>query len=183
LLKNLTIGCEVKLVDDNDNEVADGIPGEVAFRGPTLFSGYVNNPKANDECFRCGWHHMGDVMVKTPGTGTLQFVDRLKYLIKSGGENIYPAEIERALIRDRRIDEVSVVRSRDKKWGEVPVAFVARNDVRLTEAEVIALCDGLIARYKYPKRIIFINNSEFPRGSTGKIKRDELEAQLLSNKK
>ena len=81
---------------------------------------------------------MGDVFVRNPD-GTLDFVDRVKYLIKSGGENIYPAEIERVLLQDPRVAEVAVVRARDAKWGEVPVAFVARRDEALTEDELRAL--------------------------------------------
>ena len=77
---------------------ADGTPGELAIRGPTLFSGYWNAPETNAQDFRGGWFHMGDVFVRNPD-GTLDFVDRVKYMIKSGGENIYPAEIEQVLLQ------------------------------------------------------------------------------------
>lgn len=178
LLKKQTGFCEVKLVDTSDQEVPDGHPGEVAIRGPTLFSGYVGDECANEYSFRGGWYHMGDVMIRSPEDWSLEFVDRLKYLIKSGGENIYPAELERVIIRDSRVDEVSVVRKADPKWGEVAVAFVARNDSSLTEQSLIDFCSKSLARYKLPKSVNFIPIDDFPRGSTGKVKREELEQRL-----
>ena len=169
--------CQIKLVDEDDVEVADGQPGELAFRGPSLFSGYWANDKANAEDFRGGWFHMGDVFVRNPD-GSLDFVDRRKYLIKSGGENIYPAEIERVLLADPRVLEAVVVRQPDARWGEVPVAFVTRADDSLTAEAVRAACEGKIARYKLPKAVVFIGLDEFPRSTTGKVKRHEREARL-----
>ena len=173
--------CQIKLVDEDDVEVADGQPGELAFRGPSLFSGYWSDDPANDkvnaEDFRGGWFHMGDVFVRNPD-GSLDFVDRRKYLIKSGGENIYPAEIERVLLADPRVLEAVVVRQPDARWGEVPVAFVARTDDTLTLDALRTACEGKIARYKLPKSVVFIGLDEFPRSTTGKVKRHELEARL-----
>lgn len=169
--------CEVRLVDADDNEVPDGTPGELAMRGPTLFSGYWRNPQANAHDFRGGWFHMGDVFVRNPD-GTLDFVDRVKYLIKSGGENIYPAEIERVLLADPRVADAAVVRRPDPKWGEVPVAFVARRDDSLDVAELFARCRAELAGYKQPKDIRFIAAGEFPRSASGKIQRHELEKRL-----
>jgi fatty-acyl-CoA synthase len=177
LSKEQSSFTEIRLVDEDDNEVVDGEPGELAMRGLTLFSGYWRNEKANAEDFRGGWFHMGDVFVRNPN-GTLDFVDRRKYLIKSGGENIYPAEIERVLLKDARIIDAAVVRRPDAKWGEVPVAFVAKRDPALTEEAVIAACRGHIANYKLPKAVHFLAESELPRSTTGKIKRHELEARL-----
>jgi len=167
----------VKLVDEDDVEVADGQPGELCFRGPTLFSGYWANEAANAQDFRGGWFHMGDVFVRNPD-GSLDFVDRRKYLIKSGGENIYPAEIERVLMTHPAVTEAVVVRRPDAKWGEVPVAFVARKDEALSGDELKALCRGKIAGYKLPKDVIFIGFDDFPRSTTGKVKRHELERLL-----
>ena len=169
--------CRIRLVDPEDREVPDGEPGEVAFRGPSLFSGYWRAPDTNARDFRGGWFHMGDVMRRNPD-GTLDFVDRVKYLIKSGGENIYPAEIERVLLASPRVSEAVVVRRPDARWGEVPVAFVARRDEALTEAELIAACRAAIAGYKVPKEIRFIEEAALPRSTTGKIRRHELEALL-----
>ncbi len=169
--------CRIRLVDEEDRDVPDGEPGELAMRGPSLFSGYWRNPEANAADFRGGWFHMGDVFVRNPDT-TLDFVDRRKYLIKSGGENIYPAEIERLLLASPHIAEAVVVRRSDTRWGEVPVAFVVPNDPRLTEDDVIAACRGRIANYKLPKEVRFVTEADLPRSTTGKIKRYELEAVL-----
>ncbi len=177
LAKQQNSFCQVKLVDEDDVEVADGEPGELCFRGPSLFSGYWANDAATAQDFRGGWFHMGDVFVRRPD-GTLDFVDRRKYLIKSGGENIYPAEIERVLLADGRVLDAVVVRRRDARWGEVPVVFVASADPAMTADDVKAACRGKIAGYKLPKDVVFIGMDEFPRSTTGKVKRHELEARL-----
>jgi len=169
--------CEVRLVDAEDRDVPDGTPGELCMRGPTLFSGYWRAPETNARDFRGGWFHMGDVFVRNPD-GTLDFVDRVKYLIKSGGENIYPAEIERVLLQDSRVADAAVVRRTDSKWGEVPVAFVARRDESLGEDELRRKCREQLAGYKQPKEIHFIAFDAFPRSASGKIQRHELEQRL-----
>jgi acyl-CoA synthetase (AMP-forming)/AMP-acid ligase II len=171
--------CRIRLVDEEDRDVPDGEPGELAFRGPTLFSGYWCAPESNAHDFRGGFFHMGDVFVRNPDR-TLDFVDRRKYLIKSGGENIYPAEIENALRASARIAEAVVVRKPDPSWGEVPVAFVVRLDDTLTREDVIAACRGKIANYKLPKDVIFVADADLPRSATGKVKRHELESALKS---
>jgi fatty-acyl-CoA synthase len=169
--------CEIRLVDADDREVPDGAPGELCIRGPTLFSGYYRAERANAEDFRGGWFHMGDVFVRNPD-GTLDFVDRVKYLIKSGGENIYPAEIERVILQDERVIDAAVVRRADPKWGEVPVAFVARHTEHLEAADLYRRCRRELAGYKQPKDIFFIKAEEFPRSASGKIQRHELEKRL-----
>ena len=169
--------CEVRLVDAEDDEVLDGAPGELCRRGPTLFSGYWRATATNARDFRGGWFHMGDVFVRNPD-GTLDFVDRVKYLIKSGGESIYPAEIERVLLQDKRVADAAVVRKGDPKWGEVPVAFVARHDDTVTEEELRTRCRAQLAGFKQPKEIHFIPFDAFPRSASGKIQRHELEQRL-----
>ena len=169
--------CEVRLVAPDGAEVPDGTPGEMTLRGPTLFSGYFAAAAANAEEFRGGWFHMGDVFVRHPD-GTLDFVDRRKYLIKSGGENIYPAEIERAILALPGVSDAAVVRRADARWGEVPVAFVVRSDPALDEAAVLAACRGRIAGYKLPKSVLFITDAELPRSTSGKVQRHLLEQRL-----
>jgi fatty-acyl-CoA synthase len=120
---------------------------------------------------------MGDVFVRNPD-GTLDFVDRVKYLIKTGGENVYPAEIERVLLADPRVADAAVVRARDARWGEVPVAFVARREPSLGEADLLALCRARLAGYKQPRQIRFIAADAFPRSASGKIQRHELEQKV-----
>ncbi len=172
--------CRIKLVDPDDREVPDGEPGELAIRSPSLFSGYWNNPEATREDFRGGWFHMGDVFVRNPD-GSLAFVDRRKYLIKSGGENIYPAEIERVLLAEPRVADAVVVRKSDAKWGEVPIAYVVRRDEALSADALIALCREHIAAYKVPKEVHFVADVDLPRSTTGKIMRHELEKRLGEN--
>lgn len=170
----------IKLVDPDDREVADGEPGELAIRTPALFSGYWNNPEANAQDFRGGWFHMGDVFARNLD-GTLSFIDRRKYLIKSGGENIYPAEIERVLLADPLVADAIVVRRRDEEWGEVPVAFVVRNEEALTAERLRERCARSIARYKIPKEFHFVRDDQLPRSTTGKIKRHDLEKSIAGN--
>ena len=147
-------------------------------RGPTLFSGYWQAPAVNAKDFRGGWFHMGDVFVRN-ADGTLDFVDRVKYMIKSGGENIYPAEIERVMLQDSRVADAAVVRRADQHWGEVPIAFVARRDESLTENDLYSRCRQQLAGYKQPKGIHFIALEEFPRSASGKIQHHELENHPL----
>ncbi|AUC97834.1 acid--CoA ligase [Bradyrhizobium sp. SK17] len=181
LSKRQNAFCEIKLVDTSDNEVAPGEPGELAIRSPTLFSGYWQADETNARDFRGGWFHMGDVFRRNPD-GSLDFIDRAKYMIKSGGENIYPAEIERVLLSDDRITEVAVVRAADARWGEAPVAFVAcRDDAAMTEAELAELCRRELAGYKRPREFRLIAFAEFPRSTSGKVQRHELERRLKAS--
>ena len=169
--------ARVRLVDDDGRDVPDGQPGELLLRSPTLFSGYWGMPEATAEAFRDGWYCTGDVFVRQP-TGRLAYVDRKKYLIKTGGENVYPAEIEQVLRTHPALGEVVVVRRRDPRWGEVPVAFVELRGEAVTEAGLLEYCRGKIANYKLPKAIRFLAAADFPRNVTGKVMRAPLE-QLL----
>lgn len=169
---------DVRLVDENDSEVADGQPGEVSIVGPALFSGYWNNDEANRTDFRGGRFHMGDVLRRN-ADGRLEYVDRAKYMIKSGGENIYPAEIESVLLLDERVETAVVVKRPDPRWAEVPVAFVVARDPGVSEADLQRLCSGHLSRYKHPKEYRFIADDDLPRSTTGKIQRHLLEQRLV----
>ena len=178
LSKRLSPLCELRLVDADGNDVPDETPGEAAVRGPTLFSGYWRAGETNAKDFRGGWFHMGDLLVRHED-GTFDFVDRAKYMIKSGGENIYPAEIEQVLLADPRVAEAAVVRRTDPRWGEVPVAFVARRDGEpLDDADLFRRCRSELAGYKQPKGIHFLDFDDFPRSASGKVQRHELESRL-----
>jgi acyl-CoA synthetase (AMP-forming)/AMP-acid ligase II len=177
LSKNKSALCDLRLVDADGADVADGEPGEAAVRGPTVFSGYWNAEATNARDFKDGWFRMGDLFRRNPD-GSYDFVDRAKYMIKSGGENIYPAEIERVLLSDPRVSDAVVIRKRDAKWGEVPVAFVARRDDALNESDIEAVCRKQLAGYKRPKEVHFMRFEDFPRSTTGKILRHEMEKKL-----
>tara|TARA_B100001245_G_C22889915_1_gene428492 strand:- start:13 stop:1557 length:1545 start_codon:yes stop_codon:yes gene_type:complete len=174
LAKRQSSLCEIRLVDVNDEDVPMGMPGECAIRGATLFSGYWLEEEVNAQEFRGGWFHMGDVFIRHDD-GRLSFMDRVKYLIKSGGENIYPAEIERVLLSDPGVDDAVVVRRADANWGEVPVAAVAVNDPRVTIDQLLQRCERQLAHYKLPKEIRFVPFDDLPRSATGKVQRHEVE--------
>lgn len=175
--KRLSSLCEFRLVDEQGLDVEPGATGEIAIRGPTVFSGYWNSPEVNARDFRGGWFHMGDLLKQT-ATGGFEFVGRSKYMIKSGGENIYPAEIERVLLSDQRIAEAAVVRKPDPHWGEIVVLFVAVKNNELTAIDIENLCRAKLASYKRPREIHFISMKDFPRNDSGKIMRELLEARL-----
>ena len=177
LAKKLSVLTELRLVGPDGRDVAQGETGEAWVRGPTLFSGYWNADEVNRDSFSGGWFHMGDLFRRTPAG--YEFAGRSKYLIKSGGENIYPAEIERVILADPRVADAIVVRRPDPHWGEVPVAVVARCDDSLDEAGVIALCRASLAGYKRPKDVVFVPVERFPRSTSGKIIREEVETMVL----
>ena len=177
LSKRVSAFCEVRLVDPDGDEVPVGMPGEMAVRGPTLFSGYWNADDTNARDFRNGFFHMGDLFRRN-SDGTIDFVDRAKYLIKTGGENGYPAEVERVLLAHPRVVDAAVVRAFDAKWGESPVAFVACVDGGPQAQELMQLCREYLAGYKRPREIRFISFDDFPRSTSGKVQRHVLEARL-----
>ena len=173
--------CEVRVCADDDTEAPLGEPGELAVRGPTVFSGYWDAPEATAEALRGGWFRSGD-MFRRRADGRYDYVDRRKYLIKSGGENIYPAEIERVVLLHPGIADAIVVRQPDARWGEVPVLVaVARNAAPPAE-ELLSLCTKSLAPFKHPKAILFANAADIPRSSTGKIVRAEVEAWVAARR-
>lgn len=166
---------DLKLIDENWNELEGR--GELATRGPTLCSGYLKNEAANREDFNDGWFRTGDIFLYDEEEGTYHFVNRRKYLIKSGGENIYPAEIEKVLLEHAAIEEAVVVRVPDEKWGEVPRAVVSTYDEDAVDVD--DLMDRLseqLANYKLPQYFEIVHPDEFPRSATGKVVRDDIES-------
>lgn len=179
LRKTQSAFCDVRIVDEAGDECPTEVPGEMLLRGPTLFSGYWRSPEATAaDLTGDGWFRTGDVMVRHDD-GTLDFVDRRKYMIKSGGESIYPAELERALLGHPAVDVAAVVRAPDPRWGETPVAFVARRaHTQVTAQDLIDHVGATLARFKRPREVVFIAPDEFPRNVTGKIVRRDLEARV-----
>ena len=172
--------CEIKFVDDNDIEVEMGLSGECLFKGPTLFSGYWNATKINNKEFKGGWFHMGDVMRRNIN-GTIDFIDRKKYLIKSGGENIYPAEIERILLAHKKVLEAIVVKVKSLRWGESPVALVSITDqkkFKIVKKELLDNINDKLAGYKRPYAILNIDKDDIPRSTTGKVQRHLVEEMV-----
>jgi fatty-acyl-CoA synthase len=177
LSKRQSAFCDVRLVAASGKEAAIGEPGEMLLRAPTMFSGYLADPRATANVFAGGWYHSGDVMVRN-SDATLDFLDRSRYMIKSGGESIYPAELERVLRAHPAVTEAVVIKVRDDRWGEVPWACVAVRDGGVGADELIAFTAEHLARYKRPRRVVFLRLDEFPRSETGKVIRQELERRL-----
>jgi fatty-acyl-CoA synthase len=148
-------------------------------RGPNLMSGYWNDPESTAAALVDGWFHTGD-MGHQDGEGYLYVDGRKKDLIISGGENIYPAEIENVLIECPDIVEVSVVGRADDRWGEIVVAVVViRSGANLTSEAVIGLLEGRIARFKYPKEVVFVE--ELPRTALGKVRKEDVRRMVESH--
>lgn len=179
LAKRLSSMCALRLVDEHGKDVVDGEVGEAAVKGPTLFSGYWANEAANENDFFDGWFRMGDLFRRN-ADGNLDFCGRAKYLIKSGGENIYPAEIECVLLAHNHVQDAIVVSHPSDKWGEVPVAVLATEytNTNTIKSQLLAACRGELASYKCPKDIVFIDFEDLPRSSSGKIVRQDVETWL-----
>jgi fatty-acyl-CoA synthase len=153
--------------------------GEIMFRGNITMKGYLKNRKATDEAFAGGWFHSGDLAVMQPD-GYIKIKDRSKDVIISGGENISSLEVEDALYRHPSVVAAAVVAQPDSKWGETPCAFVElKPGMSATEAELIAHCQSLLARFKAPKKVIF---GDLPKTSTGKIQKFLLREKAKSAK-
>ncbi|MGJ9422238.1 acyl-CoA synthetase [Aeromicrobium sp. CF3.5] len=152
-------------------------PRELLVRGPHLYDGYWGRPEASEETVVDGsWFRSGDI-VQVEDDGWAHVVDRLKDVIISGGENIYPAEVEAAMHSLPGVRSVAVVARADDRWGEVGVAFVERlPDASLTEADIRAHLDGRLARYKTPAQFIFVD--ELPRNASGKVLRTDLRGRV-----
>ncbi len=166
---------EVEVVGSDGAELAPGEVGEIVTRSDLVMKGYWRNPQATAEAIREGWLHTGDVGYLDEA-GYLFILDRSKDMIISGGENIYPREIEEVIIRHPDVREVAVVGVPDKKWGEaVKAIVVATPGTILTEEAVIAWCQDAIASYKKPKSVEFV--AELPKNNYGKVLKRELRAR------
>ncbi len=157
---------EIRLVDAGDRDVAVGEPGEILVRGGNVAMGYWRDVAQSATTFREGWFHSGDIAVLDEH-GQYWFKDRLKHVIISGGENIYPAELERVLRSIPGIREAAVVGCDNARWGQVPIAAVVRDDAGLAENAILAAFDGRLARYKHPKAVVFLD--ALPRNVMGKV--------------
>jgi long-chain acyl-CoA synthetase len=161
---------EVRVVDDDDRDVAVNASGEIICRGDPVMPGYWQNPVANEKTMRGGWLHTGDVG-SFDADGYLTLRDRSKDVIISGGSNIYPREVEEVLLMHAGVREVSVIGRPDAEWGEIVVAYVAGE---AAPSELDALCLSKIARFKRPKDYIFVD--ALPKSNYGKILKTELRA-------
>jgi fatty-acyl-CoA synthase len=160
---------EVRIVDKMGQEVKPGEVGEITVKGPTLMSGYWNRPDLTAETIRDGWLHTGD-LAKTDEEGYIYIVDREKDMYVSGGENVYPAEIEKIFFSHPKILDAGVVGVSDDKWGEVGKAYLAlKPGETMSEEEALRFLRGKLAKFKIPKYVKFVE--ELPKTASGKIKK------------
>ena len=170
-------GCRVKLVDDYGRDVPIGAPGEIAVRGPLVFQGYFRQPEVTAHTFRNGWHHTGDVG-RVDAEGYLHYVRRKpeKELIKPGGENVYPAEVESVIIQMDGVSGVCVYGIPDAKWGEAIKAVVELEATRqYTAAQVSDFVASKIARFKRPQAVAFTD--ALPRTADGTVDREVVKTR------
>jgi acyl-CoA synthetase (AMP-forming)/AMP-acid ligase II len=161
------LGVELRVVDDDLRDVAIGEVGEVVYRGPNVMAGYHQQPDATEEAFAGDWFHSGD-LARFDDEGYVWLVDRKKDMIVSGGENVYPAEVERVLLDHPGVAEAAVIGVPHPRWVETPVAFVVPSGRgELDEGELIAHCREYLAGYKKPSAIIVVE--ELPRNAGGKV--------------
>jgi long-chain acyl-CoA synthetase len=160
------------VVSPNDEDVPPGTSGEVLARGDSLMLGYWNLADATASALRGGWMHTGDIGY-FDGEGNLYLLDRLKDMIISGGENIYPREVEELLCLLPDVSECAVIGVPNPSWGETVKAVVVRSpNAELTEKQVMDFCRGKLASFKIPRSVEFID--KLPRTASGKVLKREL---------
>jgi len=166
---------DVRVVREDGSECGPEEVGELIIRGPHVCAGYWDNPRATAQAIRDGWLHTGDLARRDP-EGYYEIVGRLKDMIISGGENIYPAEVESVLHAHPAVAEAALIAVPDEMWGEVGRAVVGlRPGARLGQEELLAFCRERLARYKVPKSVIFVET--LPKTGAGKIDRALLREQ------
>ncbi|MDH5232884.1 MAG: AMP-binding protein, partial [Gammaproteobacteria bacterium] len=160
---------------DQGSECGPNEQGEVWVRGPHVMKAYWNRPDATQEVLVDGWLRTGDIAIADE-EGFIFIQDRIKDMIISGGENVYPAEIENVILTHPQVAEVAVIGQPSERWGESPFAVVVRKDDNLTEAEVLEFCDGKLGRFKLPRGAAFVD--EIPRNPSGKVLKRLLRDQF-----
>ena len=168
--------CQLRLVDRNALDVKPGETGEILIKGDNVMSGYWHAPQATATVLDDGWFRSGD-MGHLDEDGFLYVDGRSKEMIISGGENIYPAEIENLLIESPDIAEASVIGKPDARWGEIVVAVVVpRADCQITGEQVLKLLEGRIARFKHPKEVVLVK--ALPKTALGKIRKEDVRQMV-----
>ena len=169
--------CDVRIVDNDERDVADGEAGELLLRGPNLMKEYWQDPEATEAAFQGDWLRTGDIGVRDE-RGNYIVVDRKKRMIISGGENIYPSELERILLEHTDIVEVAVIGFPHEKWGEVPAAaYVCRGNKVPAAGTLAGLFEGRLGHMKHPRH--FVHFDEFPKNAMGKVVLADLHAEVL----
>lgn len=171
-----TTMTRVAIMGEDGKLLPRGETGEIVYRGPQCMQGYLNLPEENNQCFRHGWFHSGDV-AHIDEDGAIWFKDRYKDVIKSGGENVTSIEVERCLLQHPAVAEAAVVGAPHERWGEAVVASVILAPGQtVDEATLTAHCHQALGGFKVPKAIVIVK--EFPRTGTGKIQKHLIRSQL-----
>ncbi len=166
------LGTDVRIADENDQEVPFGTVGELQVRGPQVMTGYWNKPDATAETLKGGWMHTGDA-ARMDENGYIYVQDRIKDMIVSGGENIYPAEVENALFQHPAVADAAVIGIPSEQWGESVLAFlVLQGEEKPTTEELIEFCRSHLAGYKLPRQVEFVD--ALPRNASGKVLKNQL---------
>ena len=172
------MGLDLRLVDDDDNEVPRGSVGEIAVRGPNVTGGYLNRPQETAHAIRDGWFHTGD-LARMDEDGFVYLVDRKKDMIITGGENVYCTEVEAAVYQHPAVHEAAVIGVPDERFGEALLAvIVPAAGQSLSADELVAHCRGRIGGYKIPRRIALMK--EMPKSAMGKILKTELRKMFTA---
>jgi len=170
--------ARVRVVDESGADAAPGVAGEIIVKGDQVLSGYWKNPEATQASFTDGWFHTGDVG-RWDAEGYLYIVDRKKDMILTGGENVYPREVEEVLYRHPAVVEAAVIGAPDPKWGEKVVAVIAaRAGHDVTGADLVAFCREEIASYKKPRHVVFVD--ALPKNASGKVLKRELRDAIAA---
>jgi fatty-acyl-CoA synthase len=166
---------DARVVDDRMKDLpVDGV-GELVIRGPNLLQGYWNRPEATEEAFRGGWFHTGD-LARMDKDGALYIVDRKKDMFISGGENVYPAEVENAIFELPQVAEAAVIGVEDEKWGEVGRAVVVlKPGAQLSQEEFLGFLGKRLAKFKVPKQLVLVER--LPRNAAGKVLKNKLREE------
>ncbi|GJQ09042.1 hypothetical protein GpartN1_g833.t1 [Galdieria partita] len=165
-------GVEMTILDEKDQPVPDGQPGEVCIRGHCVMKGYFKRPKETAEAMRNGWFHTGDVGIRDPD-GSYRIVDRTKDMIIRGGLNVYPREVEEVLYMHPAVAEAAVVGIPNERLGEEIAAYICKKEGHeVSSEEITEHCKRYLAAYKYPRKIEFVK--ELPKGPSGKILKREI---------
>jgi acyl-CoA synthetase (AMP-forming)/AMP-acid ligase II len=176
--RELTGSGRIRLLDDEGSEVPEGEVGELHSLTPYAFRGYWNLPEKTTEAFRGAYCTVGD-MARRDADGYYYLVDRKKNMIISGGENVYPSEVESLLGRHPKVKDVAVIGVPHEKWGEsVHAVLVLHDDASATSGEILDWCKDKIAGYKRPRSVAFIREEDMPRTATGKILHRVLRTQF-----
>jgi fatty-acyl-CoA synthase len=169
----------IKILDADGNEVPDGEVGELYSRTSYVFDGYWKNPEKTAASFRGEWCSVGD-MARRDADGFIHLVDRKSNMIISGGENIYPSEVEAVLGGHPKVKEVAIIGIPHEKWGETVQAVIVLHDgQQATDSEILDWCRDRLAGYKRPKAILFLPDSEMPRTATGKVMHRILRDRII----